>query len=240
MPLKLRLQREEALWSCVSLGAPPACEIPTSRSPIPSLCRQPINFGGIANSSELYLRFSLHLGSMPDSIDPAFVAMHFPTLAEMTYLNNASTGIPPATTIRAMKEYLDGIAHANDDFERVIETLRTARSLLPKLLGGTEAQYALVPSTSEGINIFAHGVDYPRGSNIVICDLEFPANYVPWQNAARLYGAELRIVKSRVGAASVESFKEKIDDKTRVVAVSQVQFASGFRMQLKDLSSCCP
>lgn len=236
MVLGLHLRRKEAVCPCASLGAPLACEIPTSRSPIPSRCRQPLNFGGIACSSELYLKLPRYSDSMPDNIDSAFVAMYFPTLAEMTYLNNASTGIPPSITIRAMKEYLDGIAHANDDFERIIEILRTARGLLSKLLGGTDAQYGLVPSTSEGINAFAHGVQYPQGSNIVICDLEFPANYVPWQNAARIYGAELRVVKSQGGAVPIESFKERIDDNTRVVAVSQVQFASGFRTQLKELA----
>lgn len=173
---------------------------------------------------------------MPDNIDPAFIATNFPTLKEITYLNNASTGIPPATTIQAMKDYLEVVAHANDDFERVLATLRTARNLLPKVLGGTETQYGLVPSTSEGINIFAHGIDYPAGSNIVICDLEFPANYVPWQNAARLYHSELRVVKSQDGTVPTEKFGEKIDENTRVVAVSQVQFASGFRTQLKELA----
>jgi selenocysteine lyase/cysteine desulfurase len=173
---------------------------------------------------------------MPERIEPSFIATYFPTLAEMTYLNNASTGIPPATTIQAMKDHLDGIAHAAVDFERILETLRTARSLLSRVLGGAETQYGLVPSTSEGINVFAHGIGYPKGSNIVLCDLEFPANYVPWQNAARIYGAELRVVKSRNGAATIDSYKEKIDDNTKVVAVSQVQFATGFRTQLKELA----
>jgi len=173
---------------------------------------------------------------MPELLDAGFIGNYFPTLSGMTYLNNASTGIPPVTAIEAMKRYLDRMARAEDSFEENLETLNAVRGLLAKLLGGDSSQYGLVPSTSEGINIFAHGVEYPRGSNIVICDLEFPANFVPWQNVARIYGAQLRVVKSQDGAAAIDRFREKIDENTRVVAVSQVQFASGFRTQLRELA----
>ncbi len=169
-------------------------------------------------------------------MDAGFIATYFPTLSGMTYLNNASTGIPPVTAIEAMKRYLDRMARAEDSFEETLDTLSAVRGLLPKLLGGDSSQYGLVPSTSEGINVFAHGIEYPRGSNIVICDLEFPANFVPWQNASRIYGAELRVVKSQDGAAPIDRFRDKIDENTRVVAVSQVQFASGFRTQLRELA----
>ena len=172
---------------------------------------------------------------MKELIDPKLISGQWPTLREMTYLNNASTGIPPLNTFKAMKEYLDNKAKAIGKFEDTLKTFKEIRQLLALLLGGDYSQYAFVPSTSEGINSLAHSIDYPTGSNVVVCDLEFPANYVPWQNASKLYGFDLRVVKSEGGAASCDAFSNRVDENTKVIAVSQIQFGSGFRSDLNQL-----
>jgi len=172
---------------------------------------------------------------MKELIDPKFISGQWPTLREMTYLNNASTGIPPLNTFNAMKEYLDNKVKAIGKFEDTLKAFKEIRQLLALLLGGDYSQYAFVPSTSEGINSLAHSIDYPTGSNVVICDLEFPANYVPWQNASKLYGFDLRVVKSEEGAVSRDAFSNQVDENTKVIAVSQIQFGSGFRSDLNQL-----
>jgi selenocysteine lyase/cysteine desulfurase len=173
---------------------------------------------------------------MTDLIDPEFLAEQWPTLNKMTYLNNAATGIPPKATFDAMKQYLDNKANAIGTFKETLANLKETRQHLAQLLGGDYSQYAFVASTSAGINSFAHSIDYPQGSNIVLCDLEFPANYVPWQNICRFCDVELRIVKSVDGGVKSEAIKEQVDDNTRVLAVSQIQFGSGFRSDLKELA----
>ena len=138
---------------------------------------------------------ALSRGIMTDLIDPDFISELWPTLSKMTYLNNAATGIPPKNTFDAMKQYLDNRANAVGNFKETLSNLKETRQLLAQLLGGDYGQYAFVASTSAGINSFAHSIEYPKGSNIVLCDLEFPANYVPWQNVSKIYDVELRIVK---------------------------------------------
>lgn len=172
---------------------------------------------------------------MPALVDPDFIAEMWPTLSKMTYLNNAATGIPPMNTIKAMSEYLQDRINARGDFKQTLQNIKEIRENLALLLGGDYSQYGFVPSTSSGVNSFAHAVKYKPNSNIVLCDLEFPANYIPWQNVSRLYGPELRIVKSKNGAASVDAFAEQIDDNTAVVAVSQIQFGTGYRVDLEKL-----
>ncbi|MFW9787987.1 MAG: aminotransferase class V-fold PLP-dependent enzyme [Candidatus Thorarchaeota archaeon] len=173
---------------------------------------------------------------MTELIDPEFISEQWPTLKEMTYLNNASTGIPPLDTFNAMKKQLDNRARVIGKFEDTLACFKEIRQHLATLLGGDYSQYAFVSSTSAGINSIAHSVDYPTGSNVVICDLEFPANYVPWQHASKLYGFELRVVKSKDGAVSLDAFKEQVDENTKVVAVSQVQFGTGFKADLDQLT----
>ncbi|MDH4213176.1 MAG: aminotransferase class V-fold PLP-dependent enzyme [Candidatus Thorarchaeota archaeon] len=173
---------------------------------------------------------------MTNLIDTKFISDMWPSLKQMTYLNNASTGIQPVPTINAIKEYLDNSVEAIGSFQDTLNLFKEVRTNLAKLLGGDYSQYAFVPSTSSGINSFGHSIEYPAGSNIVLCDLEFPANYIPWQNISKLYGPELRVVKSTDGAVSLDDFAEMIDENTRVVAVSQIQFGSGFRIDLESLT----
>ncbi|MFX1484215.1 MAG: aminotransferase class V-fold PLP-dependent enzyme [Promethearchaeota archaeon] len=174
---------------------------------------------------------------MTSLIDSEFISSLWPTLNEMAYLNNAATGIAPLNTFNAMKDYLDDRSKAIGTFQDTLNSIKETRQLLAQLLGGDYSQFAFVPSTSSGINSLAHSISYPKGSNIVLCDLEFPANYVPWQNVSRLYGAELRVVKSVDGAATLDAFKDQVDENTRVLAVSHVQYGTGYRVNLKDMAN---
>ncbi len=173
---------------------------------------------------------------MAREIDPDFITTNFPTLSEMTYLNNASTGIPPRQCVTAMQSYLNDRVRAVGDFEKTLRTFTRITDNLANLLGGTKEQYGFVGSTSMGLNSIAHAIEYPKGSNIVICDLEFPSNYIPWQNISRLSGVELRVAKSSHGAASPSGFGELVDENTRIVAVSHVQFGSGYKSDLEELA----
>ncbi|MFW9888478.1 MAG: aminotransferase class V-fold PLP-dependent enzyme [Candidatus Thorarchaeota archaeon] len=173
---------------------------------------------------------------MPEVIDSNFVQRMFPTLSDMTYLNNAATGIPPMTCVTAMKEYLDNRITAKGDFDETLEKIKEIREILASFLGGARRNYGFMPNTTSGVNTFAHSIEYPERSNVVLCDLEFPANYIPWQHLCRQQGLELRVVQSKEGAAPTNAFKELVDENTRVLAVSQVQFSSGFRSDLKALA----
>ena len=195
-----------------------------------------LSLGGTSSAVNFIKKYPISLIVMTDFINPMLISEMWPSLKQMTYLNNASTGIQPATTINAMKEYLDNSLEAIGSFQDTLDLFKSIRMNLAKLLGGEYSQYAFVPSTSSGINSFGHSIEYPANSNIVLCDLEFPANYVPWQNISKLYGPELRVVKSTEGVVSLDDFAEAIDENTRVVAVSQIQFGSGFRIDLKALT----
>ncbi|MCK5265485.1 MAG: hypothetical protein KAR03_07745, partial [Candidatus Thorarchaeota archaeon] len=61
---------------------------------------------------------------MTDLIDPELLSEMWPTLKDMTYLNNAATGIPPTATINAMKEHLDNRVRATGTFQKTLENLK--------------------------------------------------------------------------------------------------------------------
>jgi selenocysteine lyase/cysteine desulfurase len=116
------------------------------------------------------------------------------------------------------------------------ETAEGTRRLIATLVGARSEEVALVHSTSEGIAIVANGLTYEKGSNIVTCDLEFASNLFPWQLLSRRHGLELRVVRNRNGSLRAQDFSDAIDAKTKLVAISYVQYSNGFRTDLEELS----
>ncbi|MEX2701453.1 MAG: aminotransferase class V-fold PLP-dependent enzyme [Candidatus Baldrarchaeota archaeon] len=165
------------------------------------------------------------------------VRKDFPAIENYNYLNTASVGLLPKQTISAIKRYLDEERlYGNIYWKEWENKLEQTRSLIAKLIGATEEEIAVVPNTSEGLNIVANGIKWKNKENIVLNDLEFPSNIFPWQNQAKKHNLEIRIAKNVRGKIPLEEYEKHIDDSTRVVAVSWVEFQNGFKHDLKALA----
>ena len=84
----------------------------------------------------------------------------------------------------------------------------------------------------------ANGLSWKTGDNVVISKAEFPANVYPWQ-ALRSRGVEVRMAIEEDGRIPLDQLIGLIDSRTRLVAVSSVQFASGYRTDLASLGAFC-
>lgn len=125
----------------------------------------------------------------------------------------------------------DGVA----DWSRWRKTVETARKFAAKLLHAERDEIALIHSTTEGINLIAEGVPWRAGDNIVTLDSEFPSNLYPWMNQ-RDKGVEVRQVSAPNERANLDAIAKAIDAKTRIVSVSWVGYATGFRSDLDALA----
>lgn len=165
------------------------------------------------------------------------VRKDFPAIENYNYLNTASVGLLPKQTISAIKRYLDEERlYGNIYWKEWENKLEQTRSLIAKLIGAKEEEIAIVPNTSEGLNIVANGIKWKNKEKIVLNDLEFPSNIFPWQNQAKKHNLEIRIAKNVHGEIPLEEYEKHIDDSTRVVAVSWVEFQNGFKHDLKALA----
>ncbi|MEM7125462.1 MAG: aminotransferase class V-fold PLP-dependent enzyme [Chloroflexota bacterium] len=90
-------------------------------------------------------------------------------------------------------------------------------------------------SASDGINLLAHSIDWHPGDNVVVADVEFPSDVLPWTHFAD-QGVEIRIVRHRDWRIHLEDVQALIDDRTRVVAMSYVSYFTGQRQDLPALS----
>jgi selenocysteine lyase/cysteine desulfurase len=160
----------------------------------------------------------------------------FPITQRAIYFNHAAVSPPPITTIRAVEAQLRDV-HENGsaNFRSWLAVKEQARELLAGLLGGRPEQVAFMRNTSDSLSTVANGIAWRPGDNIVTFSREFPSNIYPWLRVRDAFGVELRMCEESEGRIDISELERLIDHKTRVVAISHVQYASGFRIDLERL-----
>ena len=160
----------------------------------------------------------------------------FPVTARYNYLNHAAVSAPPTPTINAIQKYLADVSeNGSINFKDWLATKERARRLLAELLGARPEQVAFMRNTSDGLSTVANGLKWRAGDNLVTFRNEFPSNIYPWLRLREAFGVEVRMCEERDGRIDLDELIGLIDSQTRVVAISHVQYASGFRADLQRL-----
>lgn len=161
---------------------------------------------------------------------------HFPHLADKVYLNHAATGVYSTPVVEAMHRFIH--ERHNGDLEYwlpFLPTYKRAKERLATLLGTTPNQVAFTQNTTEGLSAVAQGFPWQPGDRIVVPACEFPSNVYPWLQL-EAQGVHVDWVPHQDGVVTEEDIVNAISPKTKVVAVSWVQFLSGARLDLSLLA----
>jgi len=160
----------------------------------------------------------------------------FPITRRAVYLNHAAVSPPPITTIRAVESQLKDVnENGSINFRSWFAVKEEARKLLASLLGARPEQVAFVRNTSDALSTVANGLTWKQGDNIVTFSREFPSNVYPWLRIRDVFGVEVRMCEERGGRIDLAELESLFDGNTRVVTISHVQYASGFRIDLERL-----
>ncbi len=160
----------------------------------------------------------------------------FPVTERVNYLNHAAVSPPPAATIAAIQSQLRDVSeNGSVNFPSWIATKERTRTLLATMLGARPEQVAFMRNTSDGLSTVANGLRWQPGDNLVTFRNEFPSNIYPWLRLRDAFGVEVRMAQERDGRIDLNELIGLIDARTRLVAISQVQYASGFRADLERL-----
>ena len=164
----------------------------------------------------------------------------FPVTRDWAFLDHAAVAPLPAAAVDALHEYAavqsrNGVTAVRTWLDRIADTRRRAARLVNA--PDTDDIY-FVPSTTYGIGVVAEGFPWRPGDNVVLPADEYPSNQYPWMNLAGR-GVEVRSVPSRGGRVLVDDLRAAFTDRTRVLAVSAVEFATGFRTDLAALGQLC-
>lgn len=154
----------------------------------------------------------------------------------LVYLNHAAVSPPPKNTVEAVTAQLRDVAeHGSLNYRKWLAVKERARRKAAEMLGARPEQVAFTRNTSDGLSTIANGLDWRAGQNVVTFRREFPSNVYPWLRLRDAFGVEVRFCEERGGRVDVDEMLSMIDARTRVVAVSQVQYGSGYRADLERL-----
>ncbi|MBL9024967.1 MAG: aminotransferase class V-fold PLP-dependent enzyme [Myxococcales bacterium] len=165
--------------------------------------------------------------------------------ASLVYMNHAGISPPSAVVRKAVANMLADYGKRGADAYPTWAAQRARlRGKLAALVGASPEQIALTHNTSRGIGDVALCFAWKPGDKVVVFDGEFPANVVPWLRAAELFSLEVVRLDGRrfvtdEGAALAALEGELAKGGVRMVAVSAVQFQTGYRAPVEAMSALC-
>jgi len=171
----------------------------------------------------------------------ALRAAEFPWTADTVYLNNASIGPIPERTRRALDEFTAKRTAPHLLPDRELQAgLQGAREAIAGLINAEPGEIALATNTSHGLNLAARALPLKTGDVVLVSDREFPANVYPWLRLKK-QGIDVELAPcGPEGWPDEDYLVERLHDpRVRVLAVSFVQFANGFRADLDRLGAAC-
>jgi len=171
-------------------------------------------------------------------MDPAEARHLFPLAERYIHMNHAGVSPLSQRARAAIEQVVETSMNlpyrdhwAQDEADRV-------RGLVGRLINGSADSIALTRSTAHGMSLLAQGLDWAAGDNVVGAAGEYPANVYPWM-ALQNRGVEYRQARPIDGRITPDSVFALIDARTRVVALSHVEFWNGFRVDIEAIGGEC-
>ena len=160
----------------------------------------------------------------------------FPILEQKTYLYNCSQGALSSEVESGFADYLRSWRTSSapwDEWMGMYERLRTA---FARFINAEPDEIAIVNSASGGINPIASALSFDDRPKVVMSEFEFPTMGHVWL-AQRPRGARVQFLEGVGDTMPVEAYDRAVDERTRVVPVTQLSFLNGFRSDVEAITT---
>ena len=168
----------------------------------------------------------------------------FPIVNDIIYLDSAATSLTPEPVLEAVLSYYrEYNANVGRGVHRVsqlaTQKYQNAHRKVAGFIGAKEGEVIFTKNTTEAINMVAYGLKWSKGDEIVTTLLEHHSNFLPWLRL-REQGVRVKIVEpNKQGIFELSDFEHAIDDRTRLVAVTQVSNVLGTISPIKEIAAIC-
>jgi len=170
------------------------------------------------------------------SLDIQSLRARFPTLSRLAYLNSGSYGLLSDAVEAAVRRYLDDRIARGDDWGGWMQRVEGVRGGMAGLLNAAPDEVAVTASASAGINAIASAIDFSGPRNrVLVSNLEFPTSAQIWHAQAPRGAVVEHVPEAEDGAIPLEHFERLIDERTALVAISQVCYRNGARVDVEGV-----
>jgi len=168
------------------------------------------------------------------------ISNEFKLRNDVIYLNHA--GVSPwfLRTVKAVQEFADeNMVQGSLRYPEWLEVETGLRKQAQILINApSPLDIALLKNTSEALSVVAYGLEWKNGDNIVSCNQEFPSNRIVWESLAQK-GVEFREADFTKAGNPENALFSLVDNNTRLITISSVQFSTGLKMDLKRIGEFC-
>ncbi len=162
----------------------------------------------------------------------------FPITRWGTYLDHGSRCPTPQAVLERQEAFARFCAQRGRDYAAWWTMADNLRARIAALINAEAAEICYASSTTHALNLLAQGYPWKAGDVIVAAQMEFPSNVYPWLGLAEK-GVEVRMIQPQDGRITLEMIRDALDARTRLVALSHVQAANGFRLNLQEVGQLC-
>ena len=172
------------------------------------------------------------------AVDPLEARDLYPLLRRHIFMNHAGVAPMSERARAAVHQVMEELSARPYPDNWAREEADRLRERLARIFGVRGGCIALTRGTAHGLSLLAQGLDWRQGDNVVGAEGEYPANVYPWM-ALQGRGVEYRMARCVDGRVTPEAVLELVDGRTRVVALSQVEFWNGYRVDIAAIGEEC-
>ena len=159
----------------------------------------------------------------------------FPICRNKIFMAHAAVTALPRVVADAVIRFTEESAANFENFAALLKSIQEARASAANLIGSSPEEIALIGPTSLGLSLFANGIDWRPGDEVICYLDDYPANVYPWLNL-RSRGVTVRLLQpAETGALTPELVADALTPRTRLVALASCNFVSGYRIDLNAI-----
>lgn len=156
----------------------------------------------------------------------------FPVARERIFVGHAGVTPLPRCAADAMQQHIEASCSHHQEFGEVLKDVTRTRETCARMIGARWEEVALLGPTSLGLSLFANGLDWEEGDELLCYREDYPANVYPWMNLRRR-GVRVRFLEpDRLGRITPELVEAALTPRTRLVALASCHFLTGWRIDI--------
>lgn len=170
--------------------------------------------------------------AMNEEINWELVRRDYPAAERLVYLNSAAAGpIMRQAGDAARSFYREMMEEGDARWEEWLERREEMRSRVARFINADPCEIGFTTNTSSGMNLIVDALA-DRG-DVISCNLEFPVSTLPWMHR----DCAVHLIEAREGEINAEDVRRAMNERTRIISLSHVQFSNGFRSPLEEIGA---
>lgn len=168
-------------------------------------------------------------------LDEAARLAAFPICRNKIFLAHAAVTTLPRAVADAMQQYVETSATSHQEDEQTWRDIKATRTAAAALVGAHADEIALLGPTSLGLSLFANGLEWKEGDEVVCYADDYPANVYPWVDLRRR-GVVVHLLRPELpGEITLDLVESVLTERTKLVALASAHFFSGYRINVSAI-----